>query len=97
MPTTLGVYWGEALWLAHRTDPDSEDAATYLALIAGSTPRQKLEALAAACDRLTADFGTWSVPWGDVNRRVMPKDAQPAPGEGKAAPKANDGKPDGRQ
>jgi len=68
VPTTLGVYWGEALWLAHRTDPDSEDAATYLALLAGSTPRQKLEALAAACDRLTADFGTWSVPWGDVNR-----------------------------
>jgi acyl-homoserine-lactone acylase len=68
VPTTLAVYWGEALWLAHRTDPDSEDAGAYLALIAGSTPRQKLEALAAACDRLTADFGTWSVQWGDVNR-----------------------------
>jgi len=37
------------------------------------------------------------LPWGDVNRRVMPKDSQPAPGEGKAAPKRNDGKPDGRQ
>jgi acyl-homoserine-lactone acylase len=68
VPTTLAVYWGEALWLALRTDPDSEDAAAYLALIAGSTPQQKLAALAAACDRLTADFGTWSVPWGDVNR-----------------------------
>ena len=27
VPTTLAVYWGEALWLAHGTDPDSEDAA----------------------------------------------------------------------
>jgi len=68
VPTTLAVYWGEALWLALRTDPDSEDAGAYLTLIAGSTPEQKLAALAAACDRLTADFGRWSVPWGDVNR-----------------------------
>ncbi len=36
------------------------------------------------------------LPWGDVNRRVMPKDAQPAPGEGKTAPKAKDGKSDGQ-
>ncbi|HYW09621.1 MAG TPA: penicillin acylase family protein, partial [Longimicrobium sp.] len=30
--------------------------------------RQKLEALAAASDRLTADFGTWRTPWGEINR-----------------------------
>ena len=27
-----------------------------------------LQALAAASDRLTADFGTWKTPWGDINR-----------------------------
>ena len=27
-----------------------------------------VEALAAASDRLTADFGTWKTPWGDINR-----------------------------
>ena len=32
------------------------------------------------------------LPWGDVNRRVMPKDAQPAPGQGTAAPQSKDGK-----
>jgi hypothetical protein len=34
------------------------------------------------------------LPWGDVNRRVMPEDAQPspAPGQGKTAPKSKDGK-----
>jgi hypothetical protein len=34
------------------------------------------------------------LPWGDVNRRVMPKDAQPspAPDQGKAAPKAKEEK-----
>jgi acyl-homoserine-lactone acylase len=27
-----------------------------------------LESLAAASDRLTADFGTWKTPWGEINR-----------------------------
>jgi acyl-homoserine lactone acylase PvdQ len=27
-----------------------------------------LQSLAAASDRLTADFGTWKTPWGDINR-----------------------------
>lgn len=34
------------------------------------------------------------MPWGDINRRVMPPDAKAPspPGQGKAAPKANDQK-----
>ena len=27
-----------------------------------------LGALVAACDKLTADFGSWRTPWGEVNR-----------------------------
>jgi acyl-homoserine-lactone acylase len=27
-----------------------------------------LESLAAASDKLTADFGTWKTPWGQINR-----------------------------
>jgi len=29
---------------------------------------QLLRSLAAASDRLTADFGTWKTPWGEINR-----------------------------
>jgi acyl-homoserine lactone acylase PvdQ len=29
---------------------------------------QLLQALAAASDRLQADFGTWKTPWGEINR-----------------------------
>ena len=29
---------------------------------------QLLQSLAAASDRLAADFGTWKTPWGDINR-----------------------------
>jgi acyl-homoserine-lactone acylase len=32
------------------------------------TADQKLQALAAASDRLAKDFGTWKTPWGDINR-----------------------------
>jgi acyl-homoserine lactone acylase PvdQ len=32
------------------------------------TAEQLLQALDQACARLTADFGTWNTPWGDINR-----------------------------
>ena len=32
------------------------------------TAEQKLQALAAASDRLARDFGTWKTPWGEINR-----------------------------
>jgi acyl-homoserine-lactone acylase len=31
-------------------------------------PARHLQALATACDRLAADFGSWRTPWGDINR-----------------------------
>jgi acyl-homoserine lactone acylase PvdQ len=34
----------------------------------GGAAEQRLEALAAASDTLTADFGTWKTAWGQVNR-----------------------------
>jgi acyl-homoserine-lactone acylase len=46
VPTSIAVYWGEALTAAGT----------------------RLLALAAACDRLTRDFGTWKTPWGEINR-----------------------------
>jgi acyl-homoserine-lactone acylase len=68
IPTTLAVFWGDELWRRARADPDREDLAVYEEIGARLSERQKLEALAAASDGLTADFGTWRMPWGDVNR-----------------------------
>src|SRR5581483_12084140 len=42
--------------------PSEEWVATKVA------PEDLLKALAAAADRLTADFGTWRTPWGQINR-----------------------------
>jgi len=55
-------------------------------LISTLTPRQWLEALGAATDKLTADFGSWKTPWGQINRYqridddITPKfnDAEPS-------------------
>lgn len=52
VPTSVAVYWGEEI--GRRIDR--------------ATPAQLLEALSAASDRLTRDFGTWKTPWGDINR-----------------------------
>lgn len=63
-------------------DPANPDAgvppARYSPIISGTKSYRPVEPL----------------PWGDVNRRVMPKDAQPSPepGQGKVAPKTKDGK-----
>src|SRR5207249_4513069 len=35
---------------------------------AKGSPDQLLQSLSAASDRLTADFGTWKTPWGEINR-----------------------------
>jgi acyl-homoserine lactone acylase PvdQ len=33
-----------------------------------TTAQQRLQALAAASDKLAADFGSWRTPWGTINR-----------------------------
>ncbi len=66
--TSLAVFWGDE---AMRDAAPSARAAgmsvsDYIATRAPA--RQLLEALAAASDRLTEDFGSWQTPWGEINR-----------------------------
>ncbi|MBV9241121.1 MAG: penicillin acylase family protein [Acidobacteria bacterium] len=71
--TSLAVFWGEAIRravrpaaaaISTRRDPGAPDG--YIATDA--TPSELLTALVSASDRLTADFGTWKTPWGNINR-----------------------------
>ena len=68
VPTTLAVYWGEALWQEAGQKPHGNSLSDYDAVLAHTTPSQRLTALATASDRLVQDFGTWRMPWGQVNR-----------------------------
>jgi acyl-homoserine-lactone acylase len=68
VPTSIAVYWGEEI--GRRVGEDARRAGMpadeYVA--AKANPEQLLEALAAASDKLTVDFGTWKASWGDINR-----------------------------
>jgi acyl-homoserine-lactone acylase len=68
VPTSLATYWAEELARPFAADArkSGQSADDYAA--ANATPAQMLKALAAASDKLAADFGTWKTPWGDINR-----------------------------
>ena len=68
IPTSLAVFWGDDL--QHRVGPEARKAGIYLSdyVCAKVPPDVLLQALGDASDKLTADFGTWKTPWGDINR-----------------------------
>ncbi len=77
--TSLAVYWGQAL---QRTlGADARKAGMPVEEFAGAiaSGEQLMSALRAAADRLTADFGTWKIAWGSINRfqRLTGDIAQP--------------------
>ena len=77
--TSLALIWAEEYLRAvaaeaRRAGMQPNDyAATH------APPGPMLERLAAAVDRLEADFGTWRTPWGEINRfqRVNGEIVQP--------------------
>lgn len=66
--TTLAVSWGEELWTKVAANARAANLSVYEYMETRATPAEQLDALATVVERLTADFGTWRVPWGDVNR-----------------------------
>ncbi|MGE0041598.1 MAG: penicillin acylase family protein [Vicinamibacterales bacterium] len=68
VPTAVAVYYGEDLWTRVTPAARAAGVSVYEYMETKATPRERLEALAAAVDTLAADFGTWQTPWGDINR-----------------------------
>ena len=68
VPTSLAVYWGEELWGQAGAEARRAGISVYDYIATRTPPEQKLQALAAASDRLAADFGSWRTPWGEINR-----------------------------
>ena len=68
VPTSLAVFWGEDI-RRHTADEARKAGISAEEYIGTQVPAQRLlESLAAASDKLNADFGSWKTPWGDVNR-----------------------------
>jgi acyl-homoserine lactone acylase PvdQ len=69
VPTSLAVFWGEDIMRRVRGDAAKSVGVPVYDYVASQAPAERLlQSLAAASDRLTADFGSWNIPWGEVNR-----------------------------
>jgi acyl-homoserine-lactone acylase len=68
IPTTLAVFWGTEL--SRRDSAGAQRAGLPMDeyIVTRVSPERKLEAFATVVAKLTADFGTWKTPWGDLNR-----------------------------
>jgi acyl-homoserine-lactone acylase len=68
VPTSLAIFWGDQL--RERAGADAKNAGMYLSdyICTKAPPQLLLQSLAAASDKLTADFGNWKTPWGEMNR-----------------------------
>ena len=67
-PTSLAVFWGEAMWVDAGPEAKRLGVNVYDYVADRTTDAQKLQALAAASDRLDQDFASWRTPWGEINR-----------------------------
>jgi acyl-homoserine-lactone acylase len=66
VPTSLGVFWGEEV--RRRAGNGRGRGGASEETIAQAPADVLLGSLAAASDKLQADFGSWKTKWGDINR-----------------------------
>ncbi|MFS2110498.1 penicillin acylase family protein [Sphingomonas sp. Sphisp140] len=66
--TSLAVFWGEALWAPSAAPAKEAGLPVWDWMAERATDTQRIDALASAVDRLTQDFGSWKVAWGEINR-----------------------------
>jgi len=66
--TSLAVFWGELLWREVEPAATAAGTSNHEYMVDHATAEQKLQALAAASDRLQQDFDSWKTPWGEINR-----------------------------
>ncbi|MDE2049990.1 MAG: penicillin acylase family protein, partial [Gammaproteobacteria bacterium] len=66
--TSLAVFWGTDIFARVEGRAKTLGISPEDYVVQRATRRQLLTSLAAASDRLTADFGSWETPWGRINR-----------------------------
>lgn len=66
--TSLAIFWGQELMDSVRAQANSAGIDIYEYMANNSSASQKLSALRRAAQTLEEDFGSWQVPWGEINR-----------------------------
>ena len=89
VPTSLAVFWGEDIRRrlgggGRGAGPATDD------VVLKASAEQLVQSLAAASDKLAADFGSWKTPWGEINRfqRLTGDIVQPFSDAGPSTPVA---------
>jgi acyl-homoserine-lactone acylase len=79
VPTTLAVLWATDLGSRSGAAASAARMPVLDYMQSRASASEKLELLAAVIDRLERDFGSWRVPWGEINRvqRISGDLAQP--------------------
>jgi len=74
VPTAVAIFWAEAMLPAVAVPAREAGISAWDYIAERATPAQHLEALTTAVQRLSEDFGSWSTPWGEINRfqRISP-------------------------
>ena len=68
IPTSLAVFWGTDIFSHVEAPARALGISPEDYVVRRATRQQLLTSLAAASDKLTADFGAWQTPWGQINR-----------------------------
>jgi len=68
VPTSLAMYWGDDLVRSYSAEARRTRLQLHEYMARSLTAEQLLNSLANATFKLTADFGTWKKPWGEINR-----------------------------
>ncbi len=66
--TSLAVFWGTEVEESTFRDARAAGIAPERYVAERAAPELLVDALAKATEKLTADFGNWRTPWGDINR-----------------------------
>lgn len=66
--TTLAVFWANQLMADARDLERPWDSYIFDFLAKETSDEMKIAAFEKALERLKSDFGTWEMPWGEVNR-----------------------------
>jgi len=68
VPTSIGVYWADDLQRSYGPEARRARLQLHEYMARYLTSEQLLNSLNNASYKLTADFGTWKKPWGEINR-----------------------------
>jgi len=66
--TSLAAYWAEALWASEGPRAQAANVPLFAWLSARTTDAARVDALAAAVERMRRDHGGWRIAWGRINR-----------------------------